>query len=171
MLNSVIMLILVIFIGYFAAIPKDRKFDLSRAFAFVAVETIIGIFLFAILNVFIFGSEIGQLFSDTLGNLFIVILNIAIINGIIVYWIIRLVVPKLKINDRVIMLSEYIIQWSLIYITIYQVIFDNLIPKESLREIDKLDITTPTDMMIFVLPALISSWIAVILYRLYRKNI
>lgn len=55
LLNLGLLFILVIFIGYFAAIPKDRRFDLSKAFAFVACETVI-----------------------------------AIINGIILYWIIRL---------------------------------------------------------------------------------
>lgn len=137
----------------------------------MAGETAIGITLFAAANLLLYRTALSSAFGSFLGNLFMVILNIAIINGILLYWIIRFVVPKLKINDRTIALSEYIIQWSLIYITIYQVIFDNLIPKEVLAEIAKFDVTTPTDMMIFVLPALISSWIAVILYRVYRKSL
>ena len=170
-LNIGVLLVLVIFIGYFAGVSKERRFDLPKAFVFVACETVIGITLFIAFNFFVYRTALAEVLSDFLGSLFLLILNIAIINGIILYWVIRLLVRKFNINDRVVVLSEYIIQWSLIYITIYQVIFDNLLSKEVLEEMMKLDITTPADVMTFVLPAHISSWVAVVLYRVYRKYI
>lgn len=90
LLNLGLLFILVIFIGYFAAISKDRRFDLSKAFAFVACETVIGIILFATFSFLVYKIGFSSAFSDFLGNLFMVILNIAIINGIILYRIIRL---------------------------------------------------------------------------------
>lgn len=112
-----------------------------------------------------------NLFFNELDSLFLIILIIAIINGIIIYWIIRAIIYKFKIEIQVITLCEYIIQWSLIYITIYQVIFENAFPKEMLKNIDNINITTPNDIIFLVLPSLISSWISVILYKFYKDKL
>ena len=106
-----------------------------------------------------------------ISSLFSVILLIAVINGFLIYWVNVLLMSKFKINHSVQILCEYIIQWSLIYITVYQVLFDNLVTfikssNISQLSIKALDIADPADLILLVLPSLISVWISVILYRL-----
>ncbi|TGY56061.1 hypothetical protein E5340_03945 [Ligilactobacillus murinus] len=52
---------------------------------------------------------------------------IAILNGIALYWLNYFLNVKFKISSQVQMLYEYIIQWGLLYVTVYQVMFDNFL--------------------------------------------
>ncbi|MBF0701918.1 hypothetical protein [Ligilactobacillus murinus] len=52
---------------------------------------------------------------------------IAILNGIGLYWLNHFLNVKFKISSQVQMLYEYIIQWGLLYVTVYQVMFDNFL--------------------------------------------
>lgn len=169
--TNLLFLILLIFIGFISGMPPNRRFSVSKAFIIVAFETLLGMCFFSIMLFFIIKTNLKNLFLNELDSLFLIILIIAIINGIIIYWIMRFLIYKFKIEIQVITICEYIIQWSLIYITIYQVIFENAFPKEMLKNIDNINITTPNDIIILVLPSLISAWIAVVLYKLYKDKI
>ncbi|MBX9011968.1 hypothetical protein HCG60_02820 [Ligilactobacillus murinus] len=54
---------------------------------------------------------------------------IAILNGIGLYWLNHFLNVKFKISSQVQMLYEYIIQWGLLYVTVYQVMFDNFLSR------------------------------------------
>lgn len=163
----IIFLILVLTIGFLAKIPRDRVFNLTKSFFLVFVQTTIGSILFTVALSFLNDSKM----MNSLGSLFSLLITIAVINGIIIYWINRWAFKVLKINDQVVTLCEYIIQWSLIYITVYQVVFDTIFPKEALQNINIEDLGTPTDLMILVLPSLISVWISVILYKIHKNSL
>lgn len=73
-------------------------------------------------------------------------------------------------------LCEYIIQWGLIYMTIYQVMFDNflsVLKNENFKasDISQLNLTDPSELIILVLPSLISVWIALVLSRLKKDTL
>ncbi|GAA0068226.1 hypothetical protein UT300002_30090 [Clostridium perfringens] len=165
--TNLLFLILLIFIGFISGLSKNIRFNILKAFIIVACETLLSMFFFSTILLLIIKTKLKNLFFNELDSLFLIIL----INGIIIYWIIRAIIYKFKIEIQVITLCEYIIQWSLIYITIYQVIFENAFPKEMLKNIDNINITTPNDIVFLVLPSLISSWISVILYKLYKDKI
>lgn len=59
----------------------------------------------------------------------------------------------------------------LIYITVYQVVFDNLINTVKGLNIDTLSITNPSDLIVSVLPSLISIWIGLIFYKTKKDMI
>ncbi|MCU9534119.1 hypothetical protein [Streptococcus sp. CSL10205-OR2] len=169
MIIYVIFLALIAGIGFLTRLPKERRMDIPKAFLLVVVALTIGIINFVALHLLASLTPLLSVVLNDVASLFILILSIAIISGIILYWIGVWLIPKLKIPMSVIVLSEYIIQWSLIYITVYQITFDSLFKGEAADQVAKIDVTNPTQMMIMVLPSLISIWIAVILYRI-RKN-
>ena len=58
-----------------------------------------------------------------LGNLFILLAIFVILSGILLYLGMRITAKFFKLSTTVITLIEYYIQWSLIYVTVYQAIF------------------------------------------------
>ena len=60
-----------------------------------------------------------------LGNLFILLAIFVILSGILLYLGMRIAAKFFKLSTTVITLIEYYIQWSLIYVTVYQAIFSN----------------------------------------------
>ncbi len=81
--------------------------------------------LFELLVLIFFMTPLAQVLNEGIGVLFLGILIIAIINGIILYWLNHFLDAKFKISTQVQILCEYMIQWGLIYVTVYQVVFDN----------------------------------------------
>lgn len=118
---------------------------------------------------------VAQLLIPELSSLFSLLLLVAILNGLLLYWLNRWLLPTFKLNRQVQVLCEYIIQWGLIYITVYQVIFDNLVTtlKESGlgSSLPTLELTNPEDLIVLILPSLISVWIGLILYRVQQKTL
>lgn len=119
----------------------------------------------------VFPAPQPALFPSGSGDFFLLVLFLAVLVGILLYWLQVWLFPKCRISLRVLNLSEYIIQWGLIYITGYQVLFDSLFAKESLDSLSQLKLSNPTDLMSLILPALISVWIALILYKMRQKEI
>ncbi len=63
--------------------------------------------------------------------------------------------------------------WGLLYVTVYQVMFDNflsILKNENFKasDIGQLNLTDPSELIILVLPSLISVWIALVLSRLKK---
>ncbi|MFZ7334584.1 SA1002 family membrane protein [Streptococcus pluranimalium] len=170
MVNYILVVVLLLS-DFLANLTREKRFHLVKATIIVSIETCLGVLLF---TVFIFLSSytvLNHFLLSDISSLFSVILLIAVINGFLIYWVNVLLMSKFKINHSVQILCEYIIQWSLIYITVYQVLFDNLVTfikssNISQLSIKALDIADPADLILLVLPSLISVWISVILYRL-----
>lgn len=136
----------------------------------VTIETFLCSILFIIFISLIFYTALNHFLLSNLSSLFSLVLLVALINGLILYWINVFVIARFTIDVQVLTLCEYIIQWSLIYVTVYQVVFDNLITSVNFFNnkqltIEKLDITNPADLILLVLPSLISVWVAIVLYK------
>ncbi|AWZ37638.1 hypothetical protein CPS94_01210 [Ligilactobacillus murinus] len=93
----------------------------------MGLETCLDCVLFELLILLFFITPLGQVLNYGIEGLFSVILIIAILNGIVLYWLNHFLNAKLKISSQVQMLYEYIIQWGLLYVTVYQVMFDNFL--------------------------------------------
>lgn len=171
MITTVLFLGLVVFVGYLAKLPKPIKYALPKAFLFVWIECILATLFFALLWIGLVLTGLLPILSDGISSFFTLILCNAIIVGLLLYHLNQRLAKKHQLDNTVLTLAEYIIQWGLIYITIYQVIFDHFISKDSLSSISQLEVSTPTDLMVLILPALISVWIAVILDKLNQNNI
>lgn len=168
---AVYFLILIIVVsGFLAGLDKKKRFYFLKATFLVGIETIIGVVLFGSFFFVIMQTFLKDIFLAGIGSLFALVLLIAVIDGFIIYWWNRIFIPKLKVSHQVQTLGEYIIQWSLIYITVYQVIFDNFIAtiqsaSSKSFSVDNFSLTNPSDLIIIVLPTLISVWISIILYK------
>ncbi|WP_440137597.1 SA1002 family membrane protein [Ligilactobacillus murinus] len=118
---------MIIFSGSLVGLGKEKSLKIVRAFVLVGLETCLGCVLFELLILLFFITPLGQILNYGIEGLFSVILIIAILNEIVLYWLNHFLNAKLKISSQVQMLYEYIIQWGLIYVTVYQVMFDNFL--------------------------------------------
>ncbi|MGX7025444.1 SA1002 family membrane protein [Vagococcus hydrophili] len=105
------------------------------------------------------------------GNIFTYVLLSAILSGLLSYYLLRWATVKFKLSMSVFTLIEYYIQWSLIYITMYQLVFDKFIQGSQLEKMLKDDISDPSIWVALLLPAFMSSWIAIILLKLHKEEI
>lgn len=157
--------------GFLVGFKKEKRFCLLKATVFVGAETLIGSLLFFLIMLLISQTFLKHVFLADFSSLFVVILFVAVIDGFILYWINRFLIPKFSIGKLTQTLSEYIIQWSLIYITIYQIVFEYIKLDISEAKLESLSLTNPSDVAIMVLPTLISVWIAIILHRINTDTI
>ncbi|WP_456264533.1 SA1002 family membrane protein [Ligilactobacillus murinus] len=118
---------MIIFSGSLVGLRKEKSLKIVRAFVLVGLETCLDCVLFELLILLFFITPLGQVLNYGIEGLFSVILIIAILNGIVLYWLNHFLNAKLKISSQVQMLYEYIIQWGLLYVTVYQVMFDNFL--------------------------------------------
>lgn len=164
-----IVLAIIALSGFFMKLEKENRFSLLISFVLVVLETILASMMFTtlLLGITTLGLQKYIFFGDN--YLFALVLLVAVIVGFILYFINMWLFKKLKISNTAQTLSEYIIQWGLIYATVYQVIFDNVFDKDI--SIESLDIAHPTEMNITILPALIAVWIGIIMYKLKNKQI
>ena len=64
---------------------------------------------------------------------------------------------------------KYYIQWSLSYIIIYQILFDNLL--KVIRDVSSFTTISSNLILIAVLSSFIASWIGVILFKFTAEEI
>lgn len=170
------LLLLFAFSGYLANLEKAKRFNLFKALLLVAGEALIGMILFTLFAFLIAISELSLVLLDSGSSLFVVVLLLAVMNGFILYWINRWFFPTFSISNQVQTLCEYIIQWLLIYVTVYQDLFNNLnsflkLAELSASEFGKWDLTHPSVLTLLVLPSLISVWVGIILYKTKEDTI
>ena len=158
--------------GVLAGLPKDTRFAfLKAAVLMIALQlaSVVMIVLMLLLNGVVYAFH-GSGTIDSLFTLLGIVLSLA---GIGVYWILVGLSRKFDIEVKILTLVEYLIQWSLIYVTIYQVTIDNVIKGTEFKEI--LGVTpetiNPTYIIMLILPALISTWIAIIVFKLRVKSL
>lgn len=106
------------------------------------------------------------------GNLFLLLAAFVVLSGVFVYWGMRLASKIFKFSTTTLTLVEYYIQWSLIYVTIYQAIFSNIKHITSITNFIRVgNFLDPNLFVVAILPSFISVWIAVILYKKSIKAI
>lgn len=150
---------------------SENKFQFIKA----AILFIVQIF-FSTVNFLIFFLFAFLLMKDKdhvyLGNLFLLLAIMVVLSGILLYWGMRVAHKFLKFSTTTLTLIEYYIQWSLIYVTVYQAIFSNIKRISTITEFIKVgNFMDPNLLVVIILPSFISAWIAVILYKKHIKAI
>lgn len=106
-------------------------------------------------------------------SIFSLILLIAVLIGILMSNFLRWFQKHFHYRPTSLTIMEYYIQWSLIYTTIYQVIFNDLSKssKYMIRIVAESRIINPDYLIMALFPALISTWIAIVIYKVRQKQI
>lgn len=147
----------------------------KRPFA-VAAVLFLSELAFSALNFMIFFEFASWLLSDErkieLGSLFLLLALYVILSGLLLYAGMRLLLKFIRFTGTVLSLVEYYIQWSLLYVTVYQAIFSNVDEVKELGHFIKVgEFLDPNLFVVIVLPSFISVWIAIVLYKKYIKLI
>ena len=112
--------------------------------------------------------------------LFLVLLIFSTINFLIFFGIAALFINRIhdmklgnhQISEITLTLIEYCIQWSLIYVTVYQSIFNNIAKIHTITKMIKtVRILNPDLLVVIVLPSFISIWISVVLLKKYQHDL
>lgn len=160
--------ILILLIGLF---KSENKFQFVKAAIIFAVQLIFSTINFIIFFYVSYLLLRGKSYVD-LGNLFFLFAIFVVISGILLFWGMLLAAKVIKFSATTLTLIEYYIQWSLIYVTVYQAIFSNIKKIKSIGEFIKIgNFLDPNLFIVLVLPSFISAWIAVVLYKKHIKAI
>ena len=161
---AVILAIIIIF-------RSERKFEFLKAAILFIIQVFFSTIYFLIFFVFFF-LLMHDRDSVSLGNLFLLLAMFVVFSGIFVYWGMRLAAHVFKFSTTTLTLIEYYIQWSLIYVTVYQAIFSNVKKISSIAHFIRVgNFLDPNLAIVLILPSFISAWIAVILYKKHIKAI
>ncbi|MEB7040074.1 hypothetical protein NEL99_12800 [Staphylococcus gallinarum] len=84
------------------------------------------------------------------------------------YLLINFLINKYFNDEAILIIVEYIIQWSLIYLTLYQFITQSVkeIKFDFQIGIHILDVTT---LNLTILPVLLISWISITMIKIHQK--
>ncbi len=150
---------------------SENKFQFAKAGVLFVFQL-----AFSTINFLIFFFIAYLLMNDCkevyLGNLFLLLAIFVILSGIFLYWGMRLAGKFIKFSVTTLTLIEYYIQWSLIYVTVYQAIFSNIARIKTITQFIKVgNFLDPNLLVVIILPSFISTWIAVILYKKHIKAI
>lgn len=150
---------------------SEHKFEFLKAAILFIVQIIL-----STINFLIFFTIAYLLMKNRnhvyLGNLFLLLAIFVVLSGLLLYWGMLLAKRIFKFSTTTLTLVEYYIQWSLIYVTVYQAIFSNIKRIKTITEFIKVgNFLDPNLIVVLVLPSFISAWIAVILYKKHIKAI
>ena len=115
---------------------RKERYVFITAAGLLAMMVIIStfVFLIAVAISYFFTNLITEL---KIGSLFILFGAILILCGFILYGFLKLLHRRWSFSITSLTLIEYYIQWTLIYVTIYQIVFDNLL--KNLQSILKIN--------------------------------
>lgn len=162
-IGAIIILIIALF-------RSEHKFEFLKA----AILFLAQIF-FSTVNFLLFFVIAYFMMQDkdhvNLGNLFLLLAAFVVLSGMFIYWGMRVAAHVFKFSTTL-TLVEYYIQWSLIYVTVYQAIFSNIKHISTITHFIRVgNFLDPNLLVVVVLPSFISAWIAVILYKKFIKAI
>ncbi len=107
-----------------------------------------------------------------LGNLFLLLAALVILSGLLLYEGLKRFNKYHPISEITLTLIEYCIQWALIYVTVYQSIFNNIAKIHTITKMIKtVRILNPDLLVVIILPSFISIWIAVVLLKKYQHDL
>ena len=163
-IGTIIILIIALF-------RSEHKFEFLKA----AILFLAQIF-FSTVNFLLFFVIAYFMMQDkdhvNLGNLFLLLAAFVVLSGMFIYWGMRVAAHVFKFSTTTLTLVEYYIQWSLIYVTVYQAIFSNIKHISTITHFIRVgNFLDPNLLVVVVLPSFISAWIAVILYKKFIKAI
>lgn len=150
---------------------RKERYVFITAAGLLAMMVIIStfVFLIAVAISYFFTNLITEL---KIGSLFILFGAILILCGFILYGFLKLLHRRWPFSITSLTLIEYYIQWTLIYVTIYRIVFDNLLKNlQSILKINWVMNLGSNVILVAILASLISSWIAVVLYKFSNREI
>ncbi len=117
----------------------------------------------------------GVALLDISLGLFLGVISVALASGIVMFLIVQPIIQRTGISAEPLTITEYYIQWFLIYVTVYQVIFERL--NGLGRVINERDVTqelnsylssvlNPSALIAILLPVLLSIWVAVAIAKI-----
>lgn len=138
----------------------------------VYVESLVLILILILLSMVLFIALLVALVllpvSISVSSYFSAILLLVIVVGLIMSMFLSGVQKRFCYS----MTMEYYIQWTLIYTTIYQVIFNTASRDRGIQQLlTGTQFIAPDYIIMALFPALISTWIAIVVYKVRKNNI
>ena len=150
---------------------EEGHFEFIKALILFAGMLFVSIIVFIILLYIAF---LSMHFDKglKLGNLFILLAIMIVIAGEFLYLGLRLCYKFFPFETTTLTIIEYYIQWTLIYFTVYQAVFAN-IDKVShwVKYIKVGNVLDPNLFAVIILPAFMSAWIGLVLFKKHIKAI
>lgn len=171
------MQVLPIFLIILAVVIMGYIFTSKNRFYFLkAIILFLVLLIFSTINFLIFfgiaALFINRIHDMKLGNLFLLLGALVILSGLFLYEGLKKFNKFHQISEITLTLIEYCIQWSLIYVTVYQSIFNNIAKIHTIiKMIKTVRILNPDLLVVIVLPSFISIWISVVLLKKYQHDL
>ncbi|WP_459502196.1 SA1002 family membrane protein [Bacillus sp. C1] len=164
--------ILLIFIGYLTYnklhLHKVKTYIISLFFlVFLCIASLFLIIMLAILLSIFVNSNFGKIEVDSIVYLsFMAIL----LTAIALFYFIHLFGRFVDLSTDLLEVAEYFIQWTTIYLTLYQLFFGVLINGESSLKNIFSNFDNPDYVVFSLLISLLSVWIAVVMHKIRITN-
>ena len=159
-----LLLMIMVAVGIIAERRKKERFAFFKALLLLAFLVVLSTLFFII--------AIILLYFFSTGSLFVLYGLIIILAGIFLFVVLKGVARWQPLSNTVLTLIEYYIQWSLIYATIYQIIFDNLLKTlQIVKNVSALTTISSNVVLVAVLSSFIASWLGIILYKFTKEKI
>ena len=171
------MQVLPIFLIVLAVVVTGYIFTSKNRFYFLkAIILFLVLLVLSTINFLIFFGTaalfINKVHDMKLGNLFLLLAALVVLSGLLLYEGLKKVNKYHQISEITLTLIEYCIQWSLIYVTVYQSIFNNIAKIHTITKMIKtVHILNPDLLVVIILPSFISIWIAVVLLKKYQHDL
>ena len=166
-----LLLVIMVAVGIIAERRKKERFAFFKALLLLAFLVVLStlFFIIAIILLYFFSTAVLKM---AMGSLFVLYGLIIILAGIFLFVVLKGVARWQPLSNTVLTLIEYYIQWSLIYATIYQIIFDNLLKTlQIVKNASTLTTISSNVVLVAVLSSFIASWLGIILYKFTKEKI
>ncbi|WP_302175032.1 SA1002 family membrane protein [Limosilactobacillus ingluviei] len=166
-----LLLVIMVAVGIIAERRKKERFAFFKALLLLAFLVVLStlFFIIAIILLYFFSTAVLKM---AMGSLFVLYGLIIILAGIFLFVVLKGVARWQPLSNTVLTLIEYYIQWSLIYTTIYQIIFDNLLKTlQIVKNVSALTTISSNVVLVAVLSSFIASWLGIILYKFTKEKI
>ncbi|KRN45545.1 SA1002 family membrane protein [Limosilactobacillus ingluviei] len=166
-----LLLVIMVAVGIIAERRKKERFAFFKALLLLAFLVVLStlFFIIAIILLYFFSTTVLKM---AMGSLFVLYGLIIILAGIFLFVVLKGVARWQPLSNTVLTLIEYYIQWSLIYATIYQIIFDNLLKTlQIVKNVSALTTISSNVVLVAVLSSFIASWLGIILYKFTKEKI
>ena len=166
-----LLLVIMVAVGIIAERRKKERFAFFKALLLLAFLVVLSTLFFIIATILLYFFSTAVL-KMAMGSLFVLYGLIIILAGIFLFVVLKGVARWQPLSNTVLTLIEYYIQWCLIYTTIYQIIFDNLLKTlQIVKNVSALTTISSNVVLVAVLSSFIASWLGIILYKFTKEKI
>lgn len=155
---ELILLLSVILLGLLIGNKRVDKWLFLKALLLLSVMLSVSI-LISVAMYLLLTIGVANVIGQRLESLFLLGIVVIISTSLLLYFLLNLTTKKIVLPIALMKIIEYYIQWVLIYVTIYQVIFDQFIVSSEVKNTLQGTIDEPVAIIIVILPSFISIWI------------